>query len=226
MNLQEILSHRSNCLICGEEMNFHAPDYPNLTFHVNKSGMKIQSGHTKHGIQMFFGFDGKYTKTKQDYKIYREPISIIRSCGNCHGHQNNQSLEFSSVPKRLLKMKSRSTNLSFQGSPIINLSTGQYFTSLDNLKSKGCAYRFQLMGDAEGNYDGSLNYEIIRYYNEKSFWHVDTSYVGDSSILHYGDFSGHVEDILSLRIDSTVNLNSVQNTDQLISKLKMYMLMS
>ena len=197
MNLQAILSHRTNCLICGNEMKCHAPEYPKLLFYIDEKGMKITSGHSKHGIRMFFGFDGKYTRTKQNYKIYQEPLIITKHCDEC-----------------------------YRGKIEPFASTQHFFTSINNMKSKKCLYGFQIMVDARGNYDSLLNYELVKYHDNKAFYHLDTSYLSGSSVLHHGNFVGSIEDVLILRIPSVVNLGNVKNIDQFLSKYKMYMLMS
>lgn len=219
MDLQSILSHRTNCLICGSEMKLHAPEYPRLVFYVDEKGMKINSSHTKHGIRMFFGFDGKYTRTKQNYKIYREPISITKQCDTCLSG-NSHTVEFTNTPRNI-RLKGRTPSWSTMSSV-----RQQLFTSINNMKSKDCAYRFQIMGDAEGNYDGALNYEVVRHYDDDRFWHMDTSFVTGNSILHHGSFNGTLEDIMTLHIPAVMNITNMQNIDQFLSKFKMYMLMS
>lgn len=214
MDLKAILSHRTHCLICGTQLECYALDYPKLTFFINENGMKVSSGHTPRGIRMFFGFDGKYTRTKQNYKVYREPISVVKRCRNCW-KSDDMSLEFNSVPRPAIQLKGRSVGM-----------TAVTHTTINNMKNLECAYRFQIMGDSLGNYDGCMNYEIVRYCNDEAFWHVDTSFVTGSSILSHGKFDKKIEDILSIKVAAPVNLSSVENTDQFLSKFKMYTLMS
>jgi len=216
MNLKEILNHRNNCLICGSPMTYHIPDYPNLQFEVFEKGLRIHSGNNR-GIVMLFGFDGTYQKNKRHYGIYKSSITVTKNCDIC-----------SAIDHKLESDKYFILNFSSLG--LLNKSLWKTniapHTSLTNMKTKECSYRFQLMGDAEGNHTCTMKHESIRYYDEESFWHIDTSFVSDSSRIHHSNFDAQLDQILSLHIPAVINLNSLKTPGQFIDKCRMYITLS
>jgi hypothetical protein len=221
MNLKEILHHRDQCLVCQSPMEYHCVDYPNLEYHVSDTCFSIKSGNTSRGIKMKFHFDGKYERGNQNYKIYKQinfrstPLQIIKACKNCLVEDTSavKTNLVKDVTGRIGQLKPRSWNQDL-------------FTVINNLKIRGCGYKFQITGGAEGNYDSILNYETTRYHDEKSFWHVDTSFVDGTSELCHGKFSGGLDDILIIKIPHPVNLNNVQNIEQFLNKIKTYIMIS
>lgn len=179
----------------------------NLHIDAHDGGLRINSGHNK-GILMLFGFDGKYQRNKKNYNIYKHPVRVTKYCKQC----KNNSFQ---SPKQLT-FKSRSV-----GTTILN-----NFTTLNNMEIKVCSYTFMIFGDSEGNYDGNMLWEEVRYHDEKSFWHVDNSYTTHTSVLTHSSFEASLSDVMILNIPALVNLNSIENIDQFLSKYKMYMMMS
>ena len=227
MNLKEILNHRTHCIICSQKMEFEVAYNANLNIDIHDGGLRISSGHNN-GIRMLFGFDGKYQRGKKSYKIYKESIRLVKYCKQCRSSSYKGTTQLllplsrasTLNPKPVIILKSRSIGATTVSTALNN------FTSLNNMKNKECSYTFMLTGDAEGNYDGGLLWEEARYHDDKSFWHVDTSYVSKSSNLTHSSFEGAIGDVMTLQIPAPVNLKNVENIDQFLSKFKMMMLLS
>jgi hypothetical protein len=226
MDLQEILNHRSNCIICSHKMELEVISNANLNIDVHDSGLKISSGHSG-GILMRFGFDGKYQRNRRHYNIYKHPVRITKYCKQCNESSYQPPPEVS-LPKNVLTpslvkniiLKGRSV-----GATTMSAATNR-FTTLNNMKSKECSYAFMIMGDGEGNYDGGLLWEDVRYHDDNAFWHLNTSYVSKVSTLTHSTFDATMNDVMSLQIPAPINLNNIENIDQFLSKYKMYVMMS
>lgn len=217
MDLKDIIDRRNNCLICGSQMNYYIPDYPKLQFSIFEKGLRIHSGHNR-GIMMLFSFDGTYQRNKRHYAIYNSPITITKKCDICSANcepaldeKIAKSIRFST----LFAIKNRSLSL-----------PGTNYTNINNMKNKECYYTFQLMGGAEGDYGCNLKHETVRYHNEEAFWHVDTSFITDSTIIHHSNFDARLDQIMMLRIPAAMNLNNLKTPQQLIDKCQMYVTMS
>jgi hypothetical protein len=206
MDLKEILNYRNNCIICKNKMVYVIKNYPNLVFKTDKKGFHINSGNNflpKSGIQLDFNFDGSFYRNKRNYKIYTEPLQIVKMCRTCP------------VPAIDFTYK----NFLLKSTNPIGL-TNSFIASLNNVKNLECFYTFQLTGGVD-IYSRHINYDIIRYHDKDSFYHVELSYLTNSSILYYGNFHNKVDDILIIHIPSIVSLANINSIEDFIKKYKL-----
>lgn len=204
MNLQEILSYRDRCIHCDRLLVMRIAKYPKLSISVTDEGLKIRSGH-KDGVYLNFKFDGSYERNKRDYKIHAGPVYVVRRC-------NFHPLIGEGNP---ILLKQRSIGLSTMGSTI------------NNLKSLTCQHEFTLFGDSQGNYDCKMNNEFLYWHDEEQFWHVNTYFGSNSTQIYHSTYENTLDEVVSSRlVVPATNLKNVKNKDQLIEKLKLYMLFS
>jgi hypothetical protein len=216
MNLQQVLHYRDNCILCQRPLTYFVPEYPKLNFWEDVNGFHLRSGH-KSGIAMDFNFDGTYRRNKRHYKIYSQVLKIIKGCQECQ----NLSEKLNQPMIDSTWLSSIRTNIVMKSRSPVSFS----HTSLNNLKSKECAYTFQLEGTAK-DYSVNLNYDKVRYCDKDQFFHIDTYYHTGTSILHHARFDQTVDNIFALRIPSTVSLTNVKTVEQYVNKCKMLMLFS
>ena len=231
MDLQEIINHRSHCLICGNRMKFELQSKTDLIIKDNDKGLIIRSNNNPTAL-MFFGFDGKYQMSKRNHSIYKHPLHIIKRCRKCKAaspkNQNRNEI-ISVVPQTYIPPIYSTTNIITKSRSLGATTMGvalNNFTNLNNMKSRECSYAFQIMGDAEGNYAGGMNHEDIKYHDADQFWHISNSYVMGASTLTHGRFDASLMDVMTLQIPALVNLNGLKTKEEFLSKFKMYMLMS
>lgn len=215
MELKDILHYRETCLFCQGPMNYHCTEYPNLGYQVTDDFFQINSPFKNTGVIATFYFDGKFARCKRNLKLFKKPIVITKVCDACLSESK------SPVNTKLIKnSKGHMSHLSPR-----NMSN-DFFTAINNLMAKECAYKFQLMGDAQGNYAPILVGETTRYFNDKSFWHIDTSFLTKVSVMHHGNWDDTLDQVLSLRITTPINVGNVPNAEQFVQKFKTYVMMS
>ena len=201
MNLQEILSYRDKCIHCQQPLQMRVVRYPKLSINETDEGLKIQSSH-KGGIYLLFKIDGTFDRNKRDYKIHSEPVHIQKHC-----------------PIHILK---EGPVTAIKGNPPYVRARD---TTLDNLRELTCQYEFFLFGDDKGNYVTSLHTEFLHYNTSKAFWHLNTWFGIKTTRIYSGGFHQKMTEMLQLKLPA-MNAKSVQNPEQLISKIKMYTLFS
>ncbi len=201
MNLKEILDYRKDCLICGRPLKFKIKKYPKLSITQDDEGLRIQS-ESKNGVRFIIKYDGTYERNKRTYKIYSNPLFIEKVCSH---HMRGE-------PDLLLTGYRGGSNSSVD-------------TSLGNLKELAYSYMFTVLGDSEGNYDAHLHQEIAHYYHHQAFWHVNTRFYDKTSTVYHAEWYQKISEILHLSLPA-IDLKNIHNTDQLISKIKLYTLFS
>jgi hypothetical protein len=209
MDLQQALNHRQNCILCQKPLTYIIPEYPNLQFQFNDFGLYIRSGH-KAGIRMEFNYDGSYNKNKRHYKIYNEPISIVKTCQECQNHN---------IPKSW-----QNTHNSVRQHKKFSVGTVAP-TSLNNMRLKECSYGFRLYGQ-NNTFSCDLTYEVVRHYDEQQFYHVFNSFTNNFGSLHQAPFNGSIDQIFSLNCHNLINLNQVLTLEDYIRKCKLLMCFS
>jgi hypothetical protein len=219
MDLQQILSHRDYCILCQKKLIYFIPQYPKLKFHTDEKGFHIRSD-SKSGIAIDLNYDGTYHRNKRNYKIYKEPITIIKGCQECYQISQtppkDKSGKLISRPIAMTSIAMKPTTLPMS-----------FHTSLGNIKSKECAYAFSFyfMGD-NSSYNIHLQYDVIRHYDEEEFYHLDTSYFTKTSTMHHASFEKTLDQIFTLRLPNIVNLSNVKTTDQYLNKCRTIMTFS
>lgn len=201
MNLQEILNYRSCCLICNRPLKFKIKKYPKLSVGQTEEGLKIQSAN-KNGVFLFLKYDGTYERNKRNYKIYSNPLFIEKICTH---HMRGE-------PHTIMT--------TYRGG-----STNAVDTSLGNLRETAYSYMFTILGDSEKNYDAHLHQEVTHYSDYEAFWHVNTRFYDKTSTVYHAEWGKKLSEVMYLKLPA-INLKSVQNVDQLISKIKLYTLFS
>jgi hypothetical protein len=220
MNLKEILHRRDICIFCQSPLTYYCVNYPNLSYQVTENYFRISSPFKNTGVLITFEFDGKYTKCKRNLELFKENIEIIKSCVPCISKSNGNNADTKLVKTALSEMT--------QLRPLSKRINTEYHTALNNLMFKQCAYKFQIMDTyaAKDTYASVLTYEITRYYDEHSFWHLDTSFVTNSSVICYGNWNDTLDQVLNLKMPYPVNVVNVKNTEQFLQKCKTLILMS
>lgn len=207
MNLKEYLDYRNKCVICQKKLMTIVDKHPNLFVTVYENSIRISS-RPKNGICMFFNFDGSYRRGKRYYKIYGEPLKIIKYCKDCCQESDEELC--------IIKFKSRSIGYT---------TMYPYYSSIDNIKKLHCSYSIDLRALTSNHYSTSLKNEIIRYFDGYRFHHVMTDFSNELTVIHTAKFEQKLEDMLVLRLPAT-NLSKSTNTDQLIDKVKLLTLFS
>ena len=108
-------------------------------------------------------------------------------------------------------------------------------TTVQNLKTMRCAYGISLTA-AENNFTVAIDIETIKYHDDTSFYHVNTS-VGQYSkyeddtpnelqteLLH-GRFEDNLDQLSRLYIPY-LNISKINTINQLITKIKLLTVMS
>lgn len=205
MNLQEILNYRDTCIHCGRPMVMGIKNYPKLTISVVESGLRIRSGH-KNGVYLYFGFDGKYTRNKREYKIYQQPVTIYKRC-NWHTLKG-----MSGYPMPTITM--------MNNKPVLATPN----TTLNSVKDTTCQYEFSLFGHKE-IYAAGLTAEFIYVHDDLEFWHTDTYFGANKTHVFHARFEHKLDDLMHLTLPA-INLKNIKDNDQFIQKLKLYTLFS
>ena len=198
MNLQEILDYRDKCIHCQQPLQMRVCGYPKLSINMTDEGLKIQSGR-KRGIYLFFKNDGTFEIKNKNHS---ELVQIQKYC-----------------PTHILK----------EGPITVIKGKPPYIrardTTLDNLRELACQYEFFLFGDSEGNYVSSLHSEFLHYNTPEAFWHLNTWFRTNTTRIYSGNFQQRIHEMLQLKLPAT-NAKNIQNSEQLITKIKMYTLFS
>lgn len=198
MNLKEVLNYRNRCLMCYSKMELKAYDLAGITIHRTGEGLMIETGLK--GIAVYFKYDGTYEKMKRWNNLYSRPMSLLKECPKC-------------VPNLRL------------GEHITLKSRSLGATSLSNMKDLRCAYTFQLWGDAENNFDSKFDWEDIKYHDGERFYHINTKFNDNRTEIKSADFKDTIDSIFSLNVPA-MKCGSIRTTDQLIHKIKTYMIFS
>jgi len=205
MNLQEIINYRDVCIHCGRPLVMRIENYPKLTISVTDAGLKIKSRH-QNGVYLHFGFDGKYTRNKREYKIYQQPVIIHKRC-NFHPLKG-----MGDYPLPVITMAANSPILANQG------------TTLNTVKDITCQYEFSLFGHGD-IYAAGLTAEFIYWHDEIEFWHTDTYFGANKTHIYHAAFEQKLNDLMHLKLPA-MNLKNIKDKDQFVNKLKLYTLFS
>ena len=214
MNLKEILNYRQNCLFCQLPLTLSLITHISLnsTAEIFDQGLHIKSPQQK-DIYLSFNFDGSLQKGN------KEVINTIffgKSCKECITTPTIKPLD--KKTRNLLAKYNTSKPI-----PISNKVKAD-ITSINTLKSKNCCYVFKLYLK-DNSYEVELDSEYIKYYDEDIFYHITTVFNLNQSHINYGSYQGTLKDIFSLKVP-IIDTTQMQNTDQLIEKIKMYMMLS
>ena len=238
MNLKEIIDYRERCIICQHQMKIHhlpEGDYA-LTCFVKEKGFRARSKSNK-GVFYMFGFDGTLTKGKRDFGMgYKTPLSFMKECPYCKPIKSritdnkNIIVKGRSVGMTTLgaaySSYSMGTSVGYTPTNYMGFSTpGNGYTSIGNVKSYGCNYKFSLICGKDGNYVAALTDEMIRYPGENAFYHVHTNFVEGSTTINYGLYTSPLDKILTIHTPSKT-MNHVKTKEELIEKFKLYSLFS
>jgi hypothetical protein len=196
MNLKEVLNYRNRCLICYSKMELKAYDLAGISIHRTSEGLMIETGLK--GIAVYFKYDGTYEKMKRWNNLYSKPMSLLKECPKCIPKFTNE-----------VTLKSRSVGA----------------TTLSNMKDLRCAYTFQMWGDSENNFDSKLDWEDIKYHDGEHFYHVNTKFNDNRTEIKSASFKDTIDSIFNLTTPA-MKCGSVKTTDQLIHKIKTYMIFS
>jgi hypothetical protein len=200
MNLQELVNHRSTCLI------HQAPMTPfsfnkGLALDVIEEGLLVvELADQPPYKKAVFRYNGTFTKDKGMNKVFRAPFFVMMACEKC------------------------------QCAPI-HKSRGLGHTTLLDIKSIHHYYSFSLMADAQGNYDGHLNNETLKYHKEDKFYHLDVDLQTKHANFKMGTNAGYdilehlLEGFMSIDIPN-LDVTRITSLDQMIDKFKLYNLFS
>jgi hypothetical protein len=207
MDLQQVLHYRDNCVICQKELTYFIPDYPQLDFSVDDKRFYLShkdkpalSVNFDNEIMVEVGYRNKY----KHHEIFKDPLRIIKGCKNCQSEY-------------VFRRDAWETPL--------NRIHNTYHTSLNNIKAKECSYTFSIC-QASKKYFANLQFEVIRFHDDKQFYHIDSSHQGNVSALHHASFDAKLEDIFYLNLSSVVNLSNIKDLDSYIKKCRTIMLFS
>lgn len=201
MNLKEILDYRSDCLICSRPLKFRIKKYPKLSIDQTDEGLRIQSSH-KNGVYLLLKYDGTYDRNKRNYKIYSNPIFIEKICPH---HMRGE-------PDTVMT--------TYRGG-----SVNAVDTSLGNLRELAYSYMFTTMCVSGEKYDAHLHQEVAHYNDYEAFWHVNTRFYAQMSSIFHAEWGQKINEVMHLNLPA-IDLKNVRNTEQMISKIKLYTLFS
>ena len=218
MNLQEVLDYRKKCIICQKTLVLKHETNTTLSHSIDETGLKIFSSHKK-GVFYLFCFDGKLIKGKREFGVgYKTPFHFIKECPSCKPIRKEATTYLNPAS---ISISSRSV-----GATTIGLAVDQYHTTLENIKSYGCNYRFTLnCGKIEQGYSVQMESEIIRYPSNEAFYHIHTDFIKDETILNHGFYNDVLPQTLQLKA-SGKNISRLKTKEDLIEKFKLYSLFS
>lgn len=202
MDLKEILSYRSKCLICQTDMEMKSLDLAGVRLFEAEDGLEVKTGHKD--IAVLFNYSGVYHKMKKWNTLYAQPLSVLKECPICI-----PDIEIRGEKKKI-RLKSRSLGA----------------TTLMHLRDLRCAYTFNIFGDSEGNYAVNLNWEDIKFNDGHNFYHINTKFEDNRTELLSGNFQNDSIDSMFRLGVPAVNTSKIQDREQLINKLKLYNLFS
>ena len=200
MDLQQVLHYRDNCIICQKELTCFIPAYPQLDFSADDERFYL-SYKGKPGLSVNFDDEtmievGCRNKYKY-HEIFAAPMQIIKGCREC------QSSLCAARPEL----------------------TNSYHTSLNNIKGTECSYTFSIC-QASKKYFANLQFEVIRFHDDKQFYHIDSSHQANNSMLHHASFDSKLENIFYLNLSSVINLSNIKTLEDYIKKFRTLMLFS
>lgn len=223
MNLEEVLNYRTHCIICNRKLETKSLDLADVQIARVNEGLTVETGTKNKDYSVFFKNDGTYEKMKKWNDMYVKPLSVLKECPNCVPKVNNNTDWWPSALNRPPKIvhKARSVGMT----TITDAMTRFFATSISNLTELRCAYAFELYGDSEGNFDCYLKWEDIMYHDDKSFYHVKTSFQQDITKIKAGQFKDNLDSIINLDVP-TFKTNNILSKEKLIEKIKLFNLFS
>lgn len=199
MNLKEVLNYRNRCFICYSKMEMKAYDLAGITIHKTAEGLLIQTGLK--GVAVNFKYDGTYEKMKRWNNLYARPMSLLKECPKCIPnislHRDNNRLVVQRYPE----------------------------TTPANSKDLRCAYTFHLWGDAENNYAIKMGWEEIKFNDGERFYHLNTRFDENQTGIISGSYTDPISSLFRMYVPP-IKTSNIKNTDQLVSKVKTYMIFS
>jgi len=216
MNLLNILSYRSNCMICNHKLEMKSLNLANVNITKTKEGLRIKVNNKDYAC--YFRYDGIYEKMKKWNITFVKPLSILNECPKCIPKIDMiKKMSLTAIPKTspTIILKAASPRMSH-----IFLDS-----NLNSLKDKRCAYTFDLFGDTKGNFDCLLNCEDIRFHTKTNFYHIKTDFNKNITNIKSGSFKGTIDNIISMKVPQ-LNSTNILSTDKLIEKIKLYNLFS
>jgi hypothetical protein len=207
MILKELLAYRTHCLVHKEEMHPYMPSDRKERVGLNERGLSLYS-HSPWDIYgtpsytgLTFHWDGTYNRNSACPKWVTDNTLVIYMICD--------------KCKEQPIYKSRSLGMT----TLMDVTTTQHY------------YTFILLGDGEGNYDGNLDSEKIKYVNNEKFYHVDADLRTHEAQLRVGSSKGSVklEDMLNGYRNfhaPHIDMRKVTDLDKLIDKIKIYNLFS
>ena len=198
MNLKEILNYRQNCLFCQQPLtlSINSNAYHDLTVKLFENGLILKSSRCN---DISFNFDGSMQNNNtigRDYSLYNSAISLNKSCQRCIAEFDPESDTSSSTKTRI-----------------------------SNINNKNYSYYFILSYAAARNYQATLDRENIQWHDKETYYHITTSFRDNISYISCGQYAKTLKDVFGLDV-SAIDTTSIHNTEQLIKKIKMYMVMS
>jgi hypothetical protein len=198
MNLKEALNYRNDCLICQEPMKLKLDYLTTFSIEITSDGLLIKNRDKRIGAK--FGYDGTFEPFPKFLgKNYLQPFSLIKECPICN-------------PKLSGKMN---------------------ITTPSDIKNLHCAYGIDIIVERD-NFVVWLRNETVKYHDGTQFYHLNSNHVSysdfDFSIdarteLLHGKFDQSLEQLFKLRVP-LIDTSIINNIDQLISKIKLYAVMS
>lgn len=201
MNLKDILDHRKTCLIHNEPMEPYA-------FRTDVSMVEVDQG------LLVIELD----KMEAPYKK-----AIFNHDGTFSKDKGMGRIFKSPLVVHMCCSECKRTP--------IHKSRGLGITTLLDIRSVHHYYTFTLMADAEGNYDGNLGNEIVRYWKDNKFYHLDVDLSSKKANFKMGTNAGTdiLERLLEGLLDLTVpnfDPKKLTSVEQMIEKFKLYNLFS
>lgn len=226
MNLQEAMSYRTKCVVCGRDLSTIVAGHErSLTANYDETGLHITgaawSGSPSYGVKLMdFLHDGTYQRSKRNFAIYRKPIQIWRGCPvcRCDGQASPQTAGTTGT-----LLPNTPAPLPTKRAPITQPQVWE--STLDNLRSSGCLFFFSLFGDSTGQYDLTPKMDCLRYFNEEGFWHATTDFEKNRTTFRTAKFSQRLSDLCTLKLPAA-NLSKVTNVQEFLSKFKLYTVFS
>lgn len=200
MNLEQALNYHKTCIICQKEMEIKSPDLVGVHLTSNEDGLEVKTGHKD--IAVFFCYNGTYHKMKKWNPLYAKPLQVMVECPVC-------------VPT--IELEGTKVRVEYK-------SRGIGATTLAHSKDLHFAYQFSLFGDDDGSFKASLDWEDIKFFNKRNFYHINTKFESSYTFFLHGRqdanrLGGY--DVDSMRLPS-ITTGGVSSIDQLLNKLKLY----
>ncbi len=223
MNLQEVLTYRSQCLICDRKLETKSLDLAGISLTRTNEGLLAELFSKDKNYSVYFKNDGTYERMKRWNNVYVKPLAILRECPKCIPKidivEDKVTLSAPQPPHILLKSRSVGATTT-TGAALLMATT------LNSLKDLRCAYTFELFGDSEGNFESTLNWEDIRFCTKTDFYHIKTNFKEGKTWIKSGNFKKDtIETIVSMDVPA-VKTTNITTKEKLVEKLKLYNLFS